>query len=336
MRGSRFGAALRFQAALSSLRIPIPSNLARNMKGSARSLSGWRLWWPFALLCFVGGSRWVLSESLPGSVTTFASAALGCGSAAALYLLVRRPWNAMRPLGSQLGRSALGGALMISGPLLVLLRPGSVPAGGHTMALALTPVVIAVVESAAGHDSGTLAGRLWPGLAAIAGLLLLLAEPSLSNPAEDILLVLTPVVTGGGAVLFCSARESVWRTPAALLGACAALAVGAGANLATHSGGLYDMAGLAAGFDAAQALLSIIAISRLSATRWSAQFALVPLLVLLEGLALMPGSVPVRMTVGLVLLAIAGLALLIPPAEEAQIELARYDAEAAQVHPSRR
>jgi hypothetical protein len=199
------------------------------------------------------------------------------------------------------------------------------------MALALTPVVIAVVESATRHDSETLAGRLWPGLATVAGLLLLLAEPSLTNPGEDILLVLTPLLTGVGAVVFCSSRDSAWRVPAALLGASAALAVGALVNVATHSGGLYDMAGLAAGFDALEALLSIVAISRLSATRWSAQFALVPLLVLIEGLALMPTSIHGRMIVGLLLLAIAAVALLIPPSEEPHFELG-----ASAVHPSRR
>lgn len=301
------------------------------MSAAFQSGSKWRLWWPFALLCLLGGSRWIVSESLPGSVTTFASASLGCGSAAALYLLVMLPRKVARPGRSELTRSAIGGALMLTGPLLVLLRPGAISAGSHTMALALTPVVIAVIESATSHSHETLAGRLWPGLAAIAGLLLLLAEPRLSRPAEDILLALTPLLTGGGAVLFCSSRDNAWRVPAALLGACAALALGAAVNVAMHTGGLYEMAGLAAGFDALQALVSIVAISKLSAARWSAQFALVPLLVLLEGFALMPASIPARMIVGLLLLAIASVALILPPAEESRLELGP-----AAVHPSRR
>lgn len=314
------------------------------MNGPSHSRSGWRTWWPFVVLCLLGGSRWILSESLPGTITTFASASLGCGSAAALYMLLRRPWKLAPPRRAQLTRPALGGALMISGPLLVLLRPGSIPAGGHTMALALTPVVIAVIESATRHNNDTLAGRLWPGLAAIAGLLLLLAEPRLSNPIEDILLVLTPLATGGGAVLLFSSAPSAWRTPAALLGACAALALGASVNLAMHTGGFYNMAGIAAAFDALQALISIVALSRLSTTRWSAQFALVPLVVLLEGLVLMPGSLPGRMVIGLLLLAVAAIALLIPPAEESRFELGAAGAPprsasletAPSGHPSRR
>ena len=288
----------------------------------------WHLWWPFALLCLLRGSRWILSDSLPGSATTLASASLGCGSAAALYILILRPTT--REHRSQLLRSALGGAMLITGPLIALLYARAIPAASLTMALALTPVVVAVCEAATRNTSQTLAGRLWPGLATIAGLLLLLTQPSLSNPGEDLVLALTPLLTGCGAVLFCSARKSIWRLPAALLGACAVLGLGAAINLVAHTGGWPDMAGLAAGFDALEALLALIALGRLSSTRWSAQFAIVPLLVLLEGVALMPSSIPARMIVGLLLLAFAAVALLIPPSEES-----RFDLRASQPDPAR-
>lgn len=263
----------------------------------------------------------MLSGSLPGSATTLASASLGCGSAAALYLLTLRPSGVAREQRSDLLRSALGGALLITGPLLALLYPRAIAATSLTMALALTPVVIAVCEAATRHSSESLAGRLWPGLAAIAGLLLLLIQPSLSDPGVDLVLALTPLLTGCGAVLFCSTRASVWRLPAALLGACLALGLGAAINLATHVGGWPDMAGLAAGFDALEALLALLALGRLSATRWSAQFAIVPLIVLLEGVVFMPSSIPARMIIGLLLLAFAAIALLIPPSEESRFDL---------------
>jgi len=284
------------------------------------SRSAWKFWWPFALLCLLRSNRWILSEALPGSATTLASASLGCGSAAALYLLILRPSGVAREQGSDLLRSALGGALLLTGPLIALLHPHAVSAASVTMALALTPVVIAVAEGAR-HTSETLAGRLWPGLAAIAGLLLVLTQPSLANPGVDLVLALTPLLTGCGAVLFSSARPGAWRVPFALLGACVALGLGAAVNLATHLGGWPDMPGLAAGFDALEAVLALLALSRLSATRWSAQFALVPLLVLLEGAVLMRGSIPVRMIIGLLLLAFAAIALLLPPSEEPRFEL---------------
>ena len=283
--------------------------------------SAWHLWWPFVLLCLVRGSRWMLSGALPGSATTLASASLGCGSAAALYLLIVRPRAISREQRSHLIRAVVGGALLITGPLVSLLYPRSVSAASETMALALTPVVIAVYEAATRHTSETLAGRLWPGLATIAGLLLLLAQPSLSNLGEDAVLALTPLLTGCGAVLFCTTRQSPWRLPAALLGACAMLGLGAAVNLATHIGGWPDMVGIAAGFDALEALLALIALGRLSPTRWSAQFAIVPLLVLLEGVAMEPSGIPARMIVGLLLLAVAAIALLIPPSEESRFDL---------------
>ncbi|HTV09657.1 MAG TPA: hypothetical protein VMD97_11490 [Candidatus Aquilonibacter sp.] len=271
----------------------------------------------------------MLSGSLPGSATTFASASIGCGSAAALYLLILRPPGFAREDRSQLLRSAVGGALLLTGPLVALLLPRDLSGASVTMALALTPVVIAVAEAATDHTRETLAGRLWPGLAAIAGLLLLLTQPSLRNPAEDLLLALTPLLTGCGAVLFCSAQQSRWRLPAALVGGCIALGLGALINLATHAGGWPEMPGLAAGFDALEAVLALVALGRLSAARWSAQFAIVPLLVVLEGIVLMPGSFSGRMILGLLLLALAAFALLIPPSEESRLDL-----RASTVHPS--
>jgi hypothetical protein len=222
----------------------------------------------------------------------------------------------------ELWRSALGGALVIGGPLMGLLRPGAISATSMTLALALTPVALAVAEAAMRGGSSNLPGRLWPGLAAAAGLLLLLPQPSLGNPATDALLVLAPVLTGCGAVLFCSAKESGWRLPAALLGAAVVLGLTAGAMMAAHGYAWPEMLGLAAGLDALQALLTVMALGRLSGTRWSAQFALVPLLVVLEGLVLMRARVPGRMVGGLLLLALAGVALLLPPAEEQRLEIA--------------
>jgi hypothetical protein len=279
----------------------------------------WRRWLPMVLLCAVGGSRWVLSEALPGSSSTFASAALGCGSTAAIWLLVF-PLR-MRGLTreGEVWRSAVGGALMIAGPMIGLLRPSGV--SGTSLAMALTPVVLAVAETAMRGGSGNLPGRLWPGLAAIAGLLLVLPEPSLASPASDLLLVLAPVLTGCGAALFCTAKETAWRLPLALLGAAVVLMGCALGVVVEHERVWPAMLGLAAGVDALEAVLTVLVLGRLSAARWSAQFALVPLLVLLEGLGLMRERVPVRVVGGLVLLALAGLALLLPPAEEARLEL---------------
>jgi drug/metabolite transporter (DMT)-like permease len=288
-------------------------------EGAERS-SRWRAWWPFGLLCVLGGSRWILSEALPASSTTLASAALGCGSIAALWLLVF-PLRDSRPMrAQQFGRSALGGALVIAGPLIGLLHSEGLSAASLTIAFALTPLVISVAEAAGNGARENLAGRLWPGLAGVAGLLLLLPQPSLRSPGGDLLLLLAPLLTGCGAALFCSAEASAWRMPAALSGATAVLALAAW--LSSRNVHVWpEMLGLAAGLGGLQAVLTILVLQRLSAVRWSAQFAVIPLLVLLESLVLMRESVPSRVVGGLLLLAIAGAALLLPPSDDGRLEV---------------
>lgn len=287
----------------------------------ARRRTGWWRWWPFVLLCVIGGSRWMLSESLPGSASTLTSEALACGSVVALWLLVVPVRRLKLPQRRDLGRAALGGALLIAGPLIGPLRAGGVSAAGLTIALALTPVVLAVAEAAMRGGGEGLAGRLWPGLATVAGLLLVLPQPSLGSPMTDALLILAPVLTGIGAALFCTAEESAWRLPAALAGAAVVFGLGA---LAMLGRGMAwpPLPGLATGMDALEAVLAVVALGRLAAARWSAQFALVPLVVLVEGLALMRSWVPGRVVGGLVLLALASLAMLLPPAETDEPRLA--------------
>lgn len=282
----------------------------------------WHLWWPFALLCVLRGSRWMMSEALPGSSSTLATEALGCGSAAAFCVVVssarlKEAWR-----GKQLGRCALGGGLMIAGPLLGLFLPGTISGASLAMALALTPVVLGVINGAARPTDEALSGRLWPGLAAVAGLLLVLAEPSLANKYADLLLAFIPLLTGAGAALFCSAKESKLRIPAALLGAAMLLGLGAVLSVWITKGLFWpEMGGLAAGSDALEAVVAVLALGRLSAARWSAQFVIVPLLLLLEGVAMDHSNVPPRVITGLVLLAAASAALLLPPSEESHFDL---------------
>ncbi|HSU18171.1 MAG TPA: hypothetical protein VLI45_00380 [Acidobacteriaceae bacterium] len=220
-------------------------------------------------------------------------------------------------------RSTLGGALVIAGPLLALFAPRAALTGASiAMALALTPVVLAVVEAATHHSGESLPGRLWPGLAAVAGLLLLLSEPSLANPWTDVLLAAIPVLTGCGAALVCSAQESPMRMPLALFGAAGAFGLAVLMRAAAQQGiASPDSHGLAMGLDALEGFLCVLALGRLSAARWSSQFVLVPLLVLVQGAVLLRGALAGRVVVGLLLLVVAGVALLVPPSEEAQFAL---------------
>jgi len=202
-------------------------------------------------------------------------------------------------------RGMLAGAMMLGGPTIGLLA-GGMDSGSLTIALALTPVVVAVAATALGDGGEGMAGRMWPGLAAVAGLLLVLTQPNVSNVRNDLLLLAAPVLTGVGAALFCSARGQ--SIASALVGAAVVFVLGWVVVRGTVSV-------VAVACDGLLALLGVLAVSRLGATRWSAQFALVPLLIVVEGLVLVRPGLQVRWVIGLVLVAVGSVYLLLPQDE---------------------
>jgi len=215
--------------------------------------------------------------------------------------------------------------MIFGGPAIALLVGGHVlDAGSLTIALALTPVVVAIAVAAlhtrrASDISGDLAGRLWPGLAAVAGLLLVLAQPNLSDPRTDFALILAPILTGLGAAIFCpdpsEDEASPFCSPLALAGAAALFAIAVLITRLTDPS-RQTLSLLAVACDGVLALLAILALTRLGPSRWSSQFTWLPLLIILEGLILIHPPLTARWVVGLVLLAAASVYVLLPgPAE---------------------
>jgi drug/metabolite transporter (DMT)-like permease len=216
----------------------------------------------------------------------------------------------------------VAGAMLFGGPAISLLLPGrDLDSSALTIALALTPIVIAIASSAIGTGSSEgIAGRIWPALAAVAGLLLVLVQPSLGDLRTDLLLLLAPLLTGLGAVLFCTDHSrSVSRISSALLGAFAlfALALTMSRFLA---GARPTFSLLAIACDGIVALLGIATLSRLGSTRWSSQFTWVPLLIILEGIVLVRPRLTAHWFTGLILLIVAGVYLLLPPGDESATE----------------
>jgi hypothetical protein len=209
--------------------------------------------------------------------------------------------------------------MLFGGPAIGLLLPGhDLDSIALTIALALTPIIIAIASSALGTESSEgIAGRIWPSLAAVAGLLLVLVQPNLGDLRTDLLLLLAPVLTGLGAVLFCTDHSgSVPRTSSALLGATALSAI-ALATSRLVTGVHLSFSLLAIACDGIVALLGIATLSRLGSTRWSAQFTWVPLLIILEGIVLVHPRLTAHWFTGLILLIVAGVYLLLPPSDEA-------------------
>jgi drug/metabolite transporter (DMT)-like permease len=277
------------------------------------------------LLLAAGATRWLLASAHPEAEPTLASETLGCAWAAlvSFALLTRRR---APQTGNRLTiRPLLSGAMIFGGPAIALLIGGrALEAGSLTIALALTPVVVAIAVAALETDrasdiSGELAGRLWPGLAAVAGLLLVLAQPNLSDPRTDLALLLAPILTGLGAALFCaepySENASPLCSPLALAGASALFGIALLIARLT-SASRPSLSLLAVACDGLLALLAILALNRLGPSRWSSQFTWLPLLILLEGLILMHPPLTARWVVGLLLLAAASAYVLLPgPAE---------------------
>jgi hypothetical protein len=77
---------------------------------------------------------------------------------------------------------------------------------------------------------------------------------------------------------------------------------------------------LAVASDGSLALLGVLTLDQLGATRWSSQFTWVPLLIILEGIVLVRAHLRVPWSVGLILLVVAGVYLLLPQVEEATSE----------------
>lgn len=292
------------------------------------SMSRWlRLFGLLGVLCSVAGSRWLLDNAVPTASSTLESTGLGCG-VAALGMLI---WAALSGQGSARPafilnaikgckgwRAAFAGAAALAGPAL-----GATIAGRHisastgTLALALTPVAAAVGTSA-GDSEKEIAGLLWPGLAGLAGLLLLLPEPNVSHWRTDLALLAIPLLGGASAVLASlsgfggEAASPLGGLPRVRLAQTLLLACGVFLVLHTVQGGGWGtpVSALAIGTDGLSSLLSLAVLLRLGAMGWSAQFLLIPLVTILEGVVLLRPEMTMRSWMGLGLLLLGGVYLL--------------------------
>lgn len=286
-------------------------------------------WWPFVLLLVVGASRWLLVSAKPETEPTLASLTVGCAWAALLCAAFSLRSLPTGGGAKSLGRGALAGALLLGGPMLVLVSGVAwadlrIESSALVMALALTPVAVGVAASALGNAStDSLTGRIWPGIAAVTGLLLVLVEPGLGDVRADVLLVLAPVMTGLGAAMFASAQPpglnraslSQWLPTAALLGGTLLFALACSVSR-LRGFPTTPLSWTAVATDGVFALLSVLALARLGAVRWSAQFTLLPLLILLEGIVMVRPVFTTRWLVGLLLVAVASVYLLLPQGED--------------------
>jgi hypothetical protein len=149
----------------------------------------------------------------------------------------------------------------------------------------------------------------------VTALLLILPEPSLTNARNDAALLLVPILTGVGCVLFrrhaLDAKDATTNATAAFIGACLLFGLGT-ALQASLQHALPFLSLPAAGIDLVFVLLTVFSLQRLTATQYVARYALVPLLVLLQSLLLFPSAITARSLTSVLLLAGAAISLLLP------------------------
>jgi drug/metabolite transporter (DMT)-like permease len=282
------------------------------------SASRWQRWWPFVLLCLLATLRWTLIDSVPALLSTSVSETIGCGSACLLALSVSVLRRSQSPRVADVLQIAIAGAMMLGGPLVALMLSAHwVDGSDITISLAIVPVVVAVSRPVFRPTEGAaLAGRMWPGIVAITGMLLVLPQPMLGSWRAYCLLAAAPLVTGVGAAWFRSCGGGkAWRSTIGL----GAVTVVFGTKLVLGGQAMWHTvpAGWsAAAFDGALALLGAMSVLRLGATRWSAQFVLVPLAVMAFSLAAFLPRLDTRLLCGLGLMMLASVFLLLPPKTE--------------------
>ena len=278
-----------------------------------QNASSWHRMWPFALLCVLASMFWLLLDRYPEIHVTLCSDAAACGCFAILGLIAMLLSRRAAISSSQAIQNAIAGVLVLAGPTAgSFLHASSLNPSSLAIALCLTPVVVSVAESVT-SDTGLSNDALWPGLAAAAGLLLVLPSPFLGDWRNDAAMVLAPVLTGIGCVLF--RRDSapvIQRATAGFAGAAIVFALAAGIDAAVlHTRPEVSLAATA--IDAVLSLLALFALGRLAARQYAARYVLVPLLLLLQGPLLLHTLIPLvtwRNAVCAVLLLSAAIKLL--------------------------
>jgi hypothetical protein len=271
--------------------------------------------WPFALLCLIGSTIWALLDRYPQiSFTLGAYAVASVASGGIAYCFARRTKRSSFEI---LLVPAFGGALVLIGPTIgTFLGATALGASGLTIALALTPVVIAVALPAFTDGQFSL-NRLWPGIVAAAALLVAVPVPSTVDWRSDASMILAPLLTGIGCVLYVrSSAPSLWKATDSLALAAFFFAVGAlTQSLARHAA--FSVSLPAAGIAAILFLLALLTLSRFTAMQYAARYTLVPLVLLVEGPLLLSRSLFTwRVLLCVMLLLLATVALLRTHAEE--------------------
>lgn len=272
-----------------------------------------RCWLPFALLCLIASSRWMLAYQWPQMGSTLRSEALACtiGAVAACEVAIARRRRAPR-VQEMLGMLAVGGGLLAAPAFGAALRG---PAGDplvRTFALCFVPVVTTLLswiwsDATDGRES------LWPGLAGLGGALLVLPLRLPSDVFGWMFLVAPPVAVSAACVA-CRrvARHLTVEWGVALLLAGGAVGLGLIEAMRVASSGVraQTFSAWALALDALLTGLVVLAVLQMDGIKYASRYFAIPLLTVVETALILRAGVTLQLCVGMVLLAAGSVGLL--------------------------
>jgi hypothetical protein len=257
----------------------------------------------FGLLCVVAGSRWIVADRWPELGSTLRSEACACGGLALLALtfaVVRRHARLRLRAGVWLSLAGIG--LLAMPAFGSVLRGAAAESLNRTVALCFVPVMVTVLMGVWRDGS---AASLWPGLAGLGGALLIFPLALPSSVWGYVGLLMPPLaVSAACAALPRGSRRigGAWAAAALLVGGTLGLWAIEGARMAS-GGSAGAISACAVGLDGLEAALTVLAVLQRNELRYASRYFAVPLVSVLEGVALLRSGITIRLAAGLFLLA---------------------------------
>lgn len=289
----------------------------------------WTVWAPFAALCLVSGSYWIIPPPMGDGLPSLEQQGLLFGVIGLFALLFS--WRGMwaRRAGLQLARTGGAAVAFFGVPIVVVEYAGaSVSSITRSALYAVVPVVVGLLVAAG--DVGTREERgarrfLAPALVGVGGLLLLLPLQSSGSPRGRVMLALVcaaVILVGFASVwLYRLLDDAAVVQAIALTGVANAifllLCSALHEDMVWRWSGLISGVSISSGVDLLEVLLIVWLLREMEPIRFAARYLVIPMVTILESFVFVRPQMTVRIGFGTALLAAgAGMLLFLRSGEE--------------------
>ncbi len=269
-------------------------------------------WALFGVFCIVASSWWIIGETWPDSdqMFTLSAKVWACGIGAVIasaVAVVRR--RAVPRARDVLRLAAVGVGLLALSSLGVLVGGVAVRPVNAAAALCLVPIIAAVMESAWSERPM----EFWPGLVGLAGASQIFPVTLRMGAAAYVGLLVPPFAIAAACVACRRVARGVameWAIALIFIGGEAGLAVMEFVRKLSGGSVVPSFSPLAIALDLLLAGMVVVLVLQMDVRRYVAQYFIVPVLTVLEGVVLLHAALLWRLGVGMVLMGIAAFALL--------------------------